>query len=726
MSELGLIRTIENKEEIFKNVLTSLEIHRPTKTEAEQHIINQIQEKYTLPRRRNIDLWVNHLIKKNVSIEEFLDFVLQHLSPFVEMILDIYQFLSKYVSTTGGRTTHFEITDDLHQRILNFPDLNLPRKIQWIQTWTEIQIEVMDIVWYKIHKIFCFENGIFYGTVGDFRLLQSLIIARSKGQMSELLQGIANRIYTISHKILKSWFYKETQDCEHSYNTFELSRVYNQYRFVLSAYVPKLSNFLENRLTSSSNEINESVGIDLKVILFQNFQPYSLEEAFIDLNITNLVQLDCDDRNNNGLIDMVFFVALWGLDEQSFKKMTELLILDQDIFHNYEIEDLQLLEQAVTSQIEQAISCKYETEKLHSLGEEIISQIEIAIVYTGQQEKSIQNIKKKLEILLLPYWKDRWFLYEVWNLCFPLMEAVSINAYVDLLGVTSIINEDVLGTSWNLPTQKAKSPVAQILDATEKPKLWVWFQRETTRYDIDRKIEPDIRITLPWSPYSDMLILECKDRVKFYRKPALKVAENYLKGTASSKVWILNYELSPKKEYGLVELQEIGERQIGVVYGFRPGCIDKTIKQSICELFNNHLCIPKKKTQLTEHYLIIDSSGSMNGKILPKMSLFEQILKQNPQQIYYWNDKIHRISDSEARQILDQQPINGSGIENFEELRNFINTISPKFKITLITDILIMEFMENIEQYLIPLKPHLSDSHYAYKIGDKLLELIIL
>ena len=85
---------------------------------------------------------------------------------------------------------------------------------------------------------------------------------------------------------------------------------------------------------------------------------------------------------------------------------------------------------------------------------------------------------RKVEILLLPYWKDRWFLYEVWSLSLPLIEAMLVGSKVELLGIKKIANQDVEGTTWNLPTQKARNPVAKLSGPLAGRELLVGFKEK--------------------------------------------------------------------------------------------------------------------------------------------------------------------------------------------------------------------------------------------------------
>jgi hypothetical protein len=79
------IRLTEGDWAIFKDVLTSLESHHPSK--AEKDILDEIREYFRLPKEENS--WPAILVERGVSVETFLDFVLDRITPFVEMVLDL-------------------------------------------------------------------------------------------------------------------------------------------------------------------------------------------------------------------------------------------------------------------------------------------------------------------------------------------------------------------------------------------------------------------------------------------------------------------------------------------------------------------------------------------------------------------------------------------------------------------------------------------------------------
>lgn len=691
----GHIRVTEGDQAIFQEVLRSLESHHPAK--AEKDILEHIREHFGLPR--DIMLWPKSLVEKGVSTESFLDFVLHLMAPFVEMVLGLYGFFSKFVSTTGGRTTHFQITGEGHGGALNFPDVDFPRKVQWIQTWAEVQTQAVSIDWGRIANALIIDNGIFYGRVRDVRLLQSFIIARREGRLSLELRAAADRICEVLRRAVRAWFMMQ--------RTKNLAETINvQPRWVRRAFVPALhSEMVQRGMMRPSDNYRYNVGVDVELALAGGARGYRRDEVFIDPDGAEVIELEgeAQDGRRDWKVDAaVFFIALWGLDEESFKNVAGLLTAHEDR------DDLLRGDELDVSG--------------RQLAGELVADLEAAIVPEGPKEKSIEEVRKKLEILLLPYWKDRWFLYEVWTLCFPLAEALSLNGGVELLGIKTIGDGDIQGTTWDLPTQKARLPVARLSGANSESSLLVWFQRETRSLTGRRNIEPDIRITLPWDPYADFLILECKDRVKFRRRAAKVVGQTYLDGSAAKVVWIVNYEDSTRQENNAIELQEQDGRQLGIAYNFRPGSISQSIRDSLNGILKRQLGLPQKAAQPKDHYLIIDASGSMDQKILPNLPLLRQ-LPQGLGGVYSWCDEVKRIPPENLAVIAPEGRLQGSGKENGVVLAEFASSLPENAWFTLITD---ETGKKSLESYLVPLKSPLQDPHYTIMISGRALELILL
>ena len=351
-------------------------------------------------------------------------------------------------------------------------------------------------------------------------------------------------------------------------------------------------------------------------------------------------------------------MAVWGLNDSSFQKVTGVLTTHND--------DPNILR---GSQFES---------RAQELGKKVIDELDSSIVPVGEVEESLGKIKRKLEILLLPYWKDRWFLYEVWTLCLPLMEAISVGAEVVLLGIKKISNENVVGTSWNLPTQKARTPVARLSGESE---MLVWFQRETRSRSADSKVEPDIWITTGGPDHDDLLIIECKDRFEYSNASAEKVAQKYLDGTRANTVWVVNYDDVGSSRQKTTDLVPINGRLRGIAYNFRPGWNVSGPKSSIRELFKAELC-----PQPIHHFLVIDISGSMADKSMPSLSDFEEGGSRRANRVYVWNDTVQEIDFRRALGARSVNDLNVSGAENATALSTFVASLEPAATLTIVTD----------------------------------------
>lgn len=626
----------------------SLESHRPAKSEKD--ILDEVAERFGLPAKRNE--WPDILVSKGASVEGVLDFVLERLGPFVNMVLDLYRFLSRMVSTAGGRTTHFEISADGRNFRLGFPDVGFPKKVKWIQEWGRIQTQLVTIDWDRISRLLNIDNGIFYGTVRKLRFLQSLIVSRRDGILAPETEAVANRLYETLRHALRAWWagYRGNNPLEGPNE---------QGRWIASVFIPALHSELvrESRIGPSS----DWVGIDIEVVLRPGASPYSDQEAFTDASTVNVDAHGRDNNRREVVSPVLFFVTLWGLDGPSFRKVASLLTA-------HESRPDTLRGSALDSRAKE-------------LAEELLADIESAMVPTGDVEESEGGVLRKVEILLLPYWKDRWFLYEVWSLSLPLIEAMSVGAKVELLGIKKIVNEDVEGTTWNLPTQKARNPVAKLSGPLAGRELLVWFQRETRSRSANHNIEPDVRISKPAGDYDDLLILECKDRIKFAKSSAEKVAQTYLDGSLAKTVWIVNYEDVGGASQKRSAMSDINGRHRGIAYSFKPGSSETLVRSSIRQLFESELCPPPSLL-----HLVIDISGSMSGKRLPSLGAFGQRGNRRAVAAHLWHYTVRQVELAHLAGAVSISDLGAGGAESAEALAAFAASLPPTATLTVVTD----------------------------------------
>jgi len=354
---------------------------------------------------------------------------------------------------------------------------------------------------------------------------------------------------------------------------------------------------------------------------------------------------------------------LWGLDDRDFT-----LALNRLRVHE-----------------ERSILTKPELDMLApKLWATLRSQVDAAIRPDPSLSAVERRLPAMLDTLLLPYWKDRWFLFEVWTLIQPLRQALALGFDLQLEGAAPISIDGVAGTSWNLPTQKARSPVAIIGGENG---LLVWFQRETARPGGTGHMEPDVRMTRASVPDDDVLIVECKDRVK-YSAGARRVAMSYAKDSRARVVWVVNY-LGPD-EAGQIWSEGDSGQTVGVIDGFRPGAIHAEYRDSVERILLE--CIPRPSKLETPMFLVIDTSGSMSKVTinhLPEVQRFKDKTNRGRgrENVRSWRSTVADVDDHTWHALfLEGVPLQGAESASPSELATFVSGLPMSTVVVVVTD----------------------------------------
>jgi hypothetical protein len=421
----------------------------------------------------------------------------------------------------------------------------------------------------------------------------------------------------------------------------------------------------EGRITEEiTPDLAGYLSIDLQVLFDRDAGEYAIGDIFGNFN-AGIAIASRGDSNWNIVAGMVFFTSIWGLSEGEFRRIAQRLIAHESR------RDLLSREQLTSEGL--------------NLGNSLLDSLSNLVKFIETEETARERQRRQLRVLLLPYWKDRWFLYEVWTLLRPLTDVLDAGGEIHLVGLSSISEAGVEGSTWNLPTQKAKEPVAVLKGP--KGSLRLWFQRETSRLSSGGHMEPDVRLTADEEPFDDLAIIECKDRVKF-AAGGLRVAKSYLKDSTAREVWVVNYEepTDPKKR--IVE-KEIDSRRFGIVEGFRPGTYADPIDACLLNLFTEYLGVSSEHTSGDSHrvdFIVIDVSGSMGGKFLPPDIVGSDPTRISPQYVKAWSETVREADAATMRSISRGEPLQSAGAENPDALRNFASGLPDGTRITLVTD----------------------------------------
>lgn len=647
MLQAGDIRITQSRRETFERVLRSLEVHRPSKTEHD--IVERIQARWHLtapagrPAKAVVEEWSATLDEQAVPVEEFLTLVMDGITPFVEMLLDIYRFLCRFVSTTGGRTEHFRIESNDLSTAWDFDTSLLPHQIEWIVAWRNARIQRVDADPRKVGKLLGIDNGIFYASLGSWMVVHTLIVARRDGFLSHDLREIGDEVRALLLAVIRARYLAEQSQDPAADD-----------RWVIRAHVPAVRRAL------GQDGPDGWVGIDLATLADWNVGTYRIEDIFtVSTKVKPIVPEHSDEGWNFSAI--AFFCALWGLGESDFRRIAIAL-----------------------SDPSGLLDANGLAANGARLANDLITEFRAIIRVVDTDETVKTRCREQLKVLLLPYWKDRWFLYEVWTLLYPLAAALDRGHTIELVGVSDVAGTGMEGQTWNLPTQKAKGPVARLIGP--KGALDVWFQRETARQSGRGHIEPDIRLTLPQPPYPDVVILECKDRLKFARG-AFRVAEDYSRESQAEEVWVVNYERPPDPHAG-VQQNESGRRRFGVIEGFRPGTPADQIDRCLDAAFAKYLGSLSQPALVTNtpQFLVVDVSGSMAGKSLTAALSTHDFASLPQGHVRRWADDIEDADADVLAAIGSGRRLSGAGMESSVALDGFARGLPAESCLSVVTD----------------------------------------
>lgn len=217
----------------------------------------------------------------------------------------------------------------------------------------------------------------------------------------------------------------------------------------------------------------------------------------------------------------------------------------------------------------------------------------------------VEVMARVADEVMLPFWRHRWRLYEVWALILvmrrPPPSAVAIPR------LESRPDGDGEDFDWPIPHGDAGQPVGQFV--TRQDQLDVWFQRKTLGR-AGKNIEPDVRVMT--TNDRDVAILELKDRHLGPGAHPRGVAELYAEQSEADLVVVANY--SPFRgafaSAGPEQWSHAGSAII-VAETLRPNEVPDEVLAALDEALSEAL------PEIFAWDLLVDVSGSMAAVDLP-------------------------------------------------------------------------------------------------------------
>jgi len=249
-------------------------------------------------------------------------------------------------------------------------------------------------------------------------------------------------------------------------------------------------------------------------------------------------------------------------------------------------------------------------------------------------------VKELLDVLNLPFWKYRWYLYEVW----ATMHTIDALANFDIsFGV------DSTGT---MIIDLGKTVEIAVVH-TDRGDLKIVAQLETPVVGIQgrKAIKPDLRICTDHvsDPNNTLLVVELKQRKSMSQKYLSEIIRAYERGCPRSmKNYFLNYDALPPN---LNTLDTARSQLIGSFNPSRPELVN-WYKEDVAAQIANIGYRPMRKFDA----ILFDISFSMTGKYdsAEVQEAIKALLMENRQaRIFLFNTRLIALGDKDPSAIAE-------------------------------------------------------------------------
>lgn len=500
----------------------------------------------TRPRSRSrrglIDKLSNTIIAGPGFEAFFLD-VAQSIRPFALMLQDVFAFLAKHAATTERRSSSVRVSHRGAAQAFDFDLSGFPKEALEVVTRVRGRNEILrltpqakaDVLRDTWQQSNCWKvvrpnwDGDFYDD-GFYRVLSYANTILNRGEwdreaMARLVGPVIDRLAALAQ--IHTWpeLFPDQSDDQHE----DISYMDDESKTLRWSFPTSRSSTLDREDTVRALHAEGSTDSNRDL-------PYLL-------------------------VGIARAVSLWN--QEDFRRQDHRDWLSNRLgipFENITVRDYEPL-------------LKEETEKITAALEELI------VVHRIESVEA--ELRVVIDFLRLPFWRDRWFLYELWTVA----HVLGIGAPAWSLRLLGLIPRSDGGVEWLLPGGVAKEPIAVFEGGTAAVECW--SQRKTFHPETAKGLEPDLRLTRSSERHEDLVVIENKDRIKPSRGGIEEILTRYVTGTQAKAVWIVNYEEFTGPTHALG--RRWSERLVFIESQFRPGDVSERFSRCLLQILGEEL-----------------------------------------------------------------------------------------------------------------------------------------
>lgn len=505
---------------IIARVLRALEYETAAKVEGD--VVARLHRRFGVAPAPTV-AEASRALAAAATAEQVLGEVVRLLGPFAAMLDDVYRFLRGATATEAGTAERLLLDDRAMRRecrLLPLSDAFLRRVRETCLGWRELL--VLDVDWDALSRFVRWDGHLFceHGGLPLLRLLTFLPLLRARPDVADCLPEL--RRVDAAQASLVQRFERIAETALHEVEPHAEERP------------PEAPWPPPDPTSTAPQEYVTTVWEELPGLPRPATLALSLPQAragALPPPLDPSLARRPDPPHGNTLAGVLLFVTLarGGVVRRAPEGARD--------------EDLRRALAAFDDDPRSALA------RLAGATESAVQAVDEQIVRPAGRVRQRAWLERVLDLVELPFWKERARLYEVWVL---IRTARAASAALPLHAEPRVTERD--GTRvFSLPKGNGRRPVVGLRADGPDGRLVavLWFQRRTTDLRRLAQYEPDVRCTLPARPFADLFVVECKDRVglrrwrRTRRHPAGEgfgdVADRYLDGLRPDLLWLVNY-----------------------------------------------------------------------------------------------------------------------------------------------------------------------------------------